>query len=57
MSLKSLLAAAAIAASHSIPAAAQEPETPVYLIASLTVPDLDTYMGEYGMPVLSLIHI
>ena len=55
MSLKSLLAAAAMAASLALPAAAQEPETPVYLIASLTVPNLERYMGEYGMPVFPML--
>lgn len=55
MSLKSLLVAAAIAANLTIPAAAQETDPPVYLIASLSVPDLEKYMGDYGMPVFPML--
>ncbi len=51
--LAATFSAAALIASIS-PATAEE-SSPVYLIASLTVPDMEKYMGEYGLPVFPML--
>ncbi len=55
MTLKSTLAAAALAASLTLPALAQDAEGPVYLLASLQVSDLDAYLNDYGFPVMPIL--
>ena len=52
MSVKAAVTAAALLAAS--PAIAAE-AGPVYLIASLSVDNLDRYMAEYGMPVVPML--
>lgn len=37
------------------PAAAETAEEPVYLLATLQVADLETYMADYGIPVTPML--
>ncbi|MEM9840509.1 MAG: DUF1330 domain-containing protein [Pseudomonadota bacterium] len=55
MKLKQLAVAAALFVGAAIPAHAQDQDGPIYLLANLSVENLETYLNDYGFPVTPML--
>ncbi|XOV83324.1 MAG: hypothetical protein ACFHXK_21040 [bacterium] len=55
MKITTLNTETALAFASTLPAQAQEANSPVYLLADLEVDNVETYLNDYGFPVMPLL--